>query len=949
MPYGWQVKLDGVDISDVVSRFSIDCSMDSFCREMTLDIMDADLYDGLDFTVLSDAAEIEILTRTGASYVSQGKFFVERPRIAHTVREDMMQGVWGRSATAALAEPFAPKVTRVWEEKTTFFAICEEMCDLVGFTWNSAYAEIIDFTIYPYTYEADGLYPIDVIAELAALGGCVATTDAGGHLCILPVNYAPTVADATVTDDDIASLSEDAEWPVFGNRLRIAPTGSLASYALNLIIPDPCLQQNTSHKAKMYAQVTDPSGEPVDGIVVDWSSDAAAASLVYAATNTQAILVQNEQVRADSFYELTLSLPPDSVDSIYAYSDAGRAVDLSSGGYTVSGNGVTLTNKLTYCDQLLVVNYRVRGVAVNYLTAGSAAEDVTVTADVEDQQDTGVVYVGNPCECPPSIRLTASPAAIAIHEISQLLVYVEDSGPVTNGRMVFMAETSAFRRGYLRWTSARLGIVAVTGEETVARNEVAGVTRCETEMFIASVTWVKRMGDDGEPVGADLYDSHDGKVIDLVSAVATGTALLVSYRAQGAALNLFTGIAVGEARLMAYIRTSREAGSEAYAAVRVEDDAEVSDDSPPDWSPGDLDGGYGGPGGTDDDPDDPDGGGSRYVDSPDAFDTDSVLCHKSDGSVETCEDGTLCCIGPGNTVGCFSPEICNRCLPANVSDGPTEEALGGRFDDALAAGCTCEEICRLEHDVFGTNQGYDDASGKTISQMVIDEGYEPGEPDYWDKYNEYYEEALQECIEACEEHSCAAAVLNYTTLQMGAGEHQTLYVTGHPDGSAITWRLEGGGSLNTTEGASVLFTSAASNADCDGNAEVSAFCNGELIDTITIAVNTSTSTAVAYYKLEINTVEGPTWCDANAYSKSYGCDGSLKSSYACTGCSAGYTPGCPSCNAGTMTSRCQAGSPWASFGGCSILSANGACANGAVVDVRTTTMIAEGCCPEALM
>jgi hypothetical protein len=386
MSYSWKIELNGVDISDHVSGFSITASLDNFCREMSLDIADPILYASLDFTQISEAPEIEIFTKTGSTFVSQGQFFIERPAITSTTQTEIMQGIWGRSITALLTEPFAPKVTKAWETQTTFFGICEEMCALVGLDFDSAYSDIDDFVIFPYTYEADGLYPADVITELATLAGAIATTDAAGHICIKQIVYSPSVADFTITDAQISEISERQEWPVFANRLRITPTGNLASYSIDLTIPDQCLHADATSKTKMFAQVRDPEGEPVNGIVVNWRHDSITASLAYESSNTQEILIQNERQQATGYRSLKTDIPASSIDGVWAYTDPGKATNLAAGGYTIDGNTITLTDKLAYCDQSLVVSYRAAGMAVNWLTAGPAADDVTVTGDVEGQR-----------------------------------------------------------------------------------------------------------------------------------------------------------------------------------------------------------------------------------------------------------------------------------------------------------------------------------------------------------------------------------------------------------------------------------------------------------------------------------------------------------------------------------------------------------------------------------
>lgn len=779
MAYGWKITLYSIDISDKISGFSITCSLTSFCREMTLDIIDPDLYASFDFSQVSETPEIEIFTKNGTTFISQGKFYLERPAIASTPHTETMQGVWGRSITALLTEPFAIKVTKVWETQTTFFAICEEMCALAGLDFDPAYSEISDFVIYPYTYEADGLYPADVISELAGLAGAIATTDRAGHVCIKQIEYSPSLADETITDADIADIEEKPEWPVFANRVRITPTGNTANYSVSMTVPNQCLHADAVSKTKLYAQVLDPDGEPVNGIVVNWSHDSITASLAYAASNTQEILIQNERQKATGYRGFKTNIPASLIDGVYAYTDNGKTVNLAAGGYTIDGNNVTLTTRLSYCDQSLVINYRAAGMAVNWLTAGPAADDVTVTADVEGQQDKKIIYIENPCQCPPDIRLTANPSSVLKNELASLLVYVEESGPVSTGRFVYMAETSEAKKGTLGWTTARVGQVRVKNEKSAARNEIAGVTQCETSMYPVSVASVRRVDEEGVPFGANLYSSFDisSKTVNLTTAVATGTELTIDYVAQGAALNTFTGKSLGTAKLNAYIHTTSEETKEDSADIRVTDKS-TNDGYPYDVEEGE----YGGVGGFDDD-----------------FDNDNgSFCVKTDGTKVKCPKGQRCC-SDGYTTDCREPGDCvggqiDPCYPASIQGQPDEQTLGMRFDTGLQYDCTCEQMCNNEFDIFGTTQGYDGASGKKVSDMALaqcGEGCADGSPAYWEKYAELKQAALDDCIAACQ---CAEG-MEWDTANspetIVAGSSVQVFVTGGR--GPYTWSVSGNG------------------------------------------------------------------------------------------------------------------------------------------------------------
>ena len=705
MPYAWKVEYNSVDISDKISGFTITASLESFCREMTLDIADRDFYDNLDFSQISEEPEIEIFTKVGSSYVSQGLFYIERPAIASTVDSDTLQGVWGRSITAKLSDPFSPKVNETWETKTTFFAICEEMCELAGLTWDESYCEIDDYVILPLTYKAENAYPISVITELAGFAGALVTTDRAGHVCIKRVDYAPSVADVTINDVDIQEIYETPEWPEFGNRVKIIPTGSVSGYSIDLIIPDNCLAADGAAQAKLFAQVKDEEGSPVNGMLVDWS-DNGNASLLYGQTNTQDIRITREQKRATNYYSVKVDFPPSSVDGIWAASDVARQTNLIADGYTVEGNTITLADRLAYCDQLLVIDYWSDGIAVNYLQAGTTSEDVTVTAALEDETDTGVVYIDNPCQCPPTLTLRAAPTSIHIAEVSALIVYMEESGPVTTGRTVYMEEIGDVAHGSLSWDGARLGTVTIENEETAAINEIAGLTQCELSMFPASVSSIYIMGEDGDgnpiPTGDNLYSSHEGKVVTLSTQLTGATALLAGYVAQGAALNHFTAEALGTANIKTWAITNREAGLEADCQIRVLD--------------------------------------------------------------ETSEVGetTVIFMGTGGDEGEFDekdkPDPSGTCAPENVSGDPTDNALSGRFSKSVTQGCTCEEICNLEFRVYGTTQNYDGASYRKIADIVTkDHGYTEGTPEYWEKYNELKTDALAACLNQCDDCGTALA------------------------------------------------------------------------------------------------------------------------------------------------------------------------------------------------
>jgi hypothetical protein len=153
MPYGWQILLNGVDISEKVSNFEITEDAQSYCRELTFGLLDKTIYNSFDFLSLPEEPTVEVKTRTGSTWVSQGLFFVERPSFREEITSSKADQVWGRSLTARLGSPFAVRITKAWTAQTSFFGICQEMCEASGITWDPAYCEIEDFVVFPHTFQ----------------------------------------------------------------------------------------------------------------------------------------------------------------------------------------------------------------------------------------------------------------------------------------------------------------------------------------------------------------------------------------------------------------------------------------------------------------------------------------------------------------------------------------------------------------------------------------------------------------------------------------------------------------------------------------------------------------------------------------------------------------------------------------------------------------------------
>jgi hypothetical protein len=185
--------------------------------------------------------------------------------------------------------------------------------------------------------------------------------------------------------------------------------------------------------------------------------------------------------------------------------------------------------------------------------------------------------------------------------------------------------------------------------------------------------------------------------------------------------------------------------------------------------------------------------------------------------------------------------------------------------------------------------------------------------------------------------------IGYTTQGMQVNEQQTLTVEGyHPRWAPHNYKWQiaaGGGTLSAESGYSVVYTAPATNPECINNATIELVCEGDVVDTLQIAINASedASWAVRVWS-DLRCVEVVPDMIYNCYliNRTYNCAGELMSGYPCElqrqagGCGACYDDWSPSaCYSGSNTMvALLAASP---------------------IDLRTAGMITDGCCPEQLL
>ncbi len=445
--YGYKFVLNGTtDITDKVSNFTIECGLDMYCRELSFELIDEDMYNDLIFSEIPETAAIEVFTRIteldeytdeyDPAWISQGKFFIERPTF-RIGTDTTTTGIWGRQSTAVLGEPFAQKVTKLWSEDTSFYEICEEILESVGLTWDYTKCDLQDFSVYADNFEADDQYPIEVlqkIVELAVGAEGYVTCDREGDICIRRVDRSPTVADHNITDLVVQTFNEEPEWPDFGNRIKIIPSETAAQYSIELFTEGECMGSGSVFSMDVYAQVCDGNGAPVNDVVVDWYFDplspksmwykyntnniTSAPTVFYknSKQNTSKMLISRELVKATGFNSLTVKFNVSSVVGVWAYSDIDKSYNFAPlGGYVVDGKDIFITGQgFDYCDQTVFVSYYASGMAKNILmykldveSEPDDVEDVlgtlVVIAAVSGKEASKEIYIDNSCKCTTSL------------------------------------------------------------------------------------------------------------------------------------------------------------------------------------------------------------------------------------------------------------------------------------------------------------------------------------------------------------------------------------------------------------------------------------------------------------------------------------------------------------------------------------------------------------------
>ena len=721
---GWDVLLDGISVKDQIESFSIRDTKGAYAREMSLVASDPAFYDQFDYGSLPQL-RIEIKIKNGQDWETQGKFYIEKPVIETQINSESSPGIWGRSETAKAGQPFSQKVTKAWTQDTTCYAIMTEMADLCGLT---IVYEMEDYPIFANSYAVSSAYPVDVITELARFAGGYTGSSPAGELVIKQDLFHPVVEDYIITDSDIIEITENVEYPDFGNRIKISSgvTGSNYSIKVQTEKGDACLPKDGNSSIILLAFVNDSAGDPVpDNTLVNWTSDAA-ATLDQAVTATGDYTLVNQKYKAKDYYNVDVDFPIKEVLGVWAYSDSGNTNNFFDQLSTFKNRTITVDTSFAFCDQTLRVSYVTLGCASNKLKAGTTSSVIEVTADVQGSTGTLTVQQGNTCACGSSLNIRQNPDGnICLGKMAHILVWATINNLPATGYKVQIREKAGC--GQLSSENKILKTAKILNEAGCAENNIAGISQVKTAIIPADSAVPQVFLKTDTYKTQDLYSSHIDNIIDLNTLLETGIEVAIDYTADGAVLVAWRTLGAVKdctADIVITMADGTEAGLRETLKLSAID-CTVSPDIP------DYDDDYSDYDPVDDDQNADDDGG--FDDDGNPFDSDV-----GDQTVlDPCDVAVL------NRISNIDNAVDdNSRNAARFGTGSKEACVSNNW------GCPCSDLCDSEiHE-----QGHTYDFSKTIHDIVL--GIYPdgeGTPEYNEAFEAERQNQMNICQQNCED------------------------------------------------------------------------------------------------------------------------------------------------------------------------------------------------------
>lgn len=518
----WRTLLNGTDITRKVFQVQTRFEAEKICGEVSIDIADRSVLDGIVLPRVPQGLSVQVDALVNGAWVSRGAYFLDESTYPQNPAARTAT-IWGRTQSARLTKPFAPKISRQWPAATTIAAILQELGAMCGV----AIQVQNDYPVCAYCYAVSDWYPSQIIQDLAEKSGQICWPQVDGSLLIAPRLYRDLPApDVTLIASQIEVKSVKRQVPDFGNRILVSGDGAVAGLSVQ-VVPmypeDECVAANGTDQVRLIAVVLGVDGDFVAaGTLINWS--AGAGFLAAASSVTGYAEIIGEEQRASDYYHVTLDLPAAAVIGVYAYSDIRRKRNLyQTRRGSVSGRTITFLSPLDYFDQALLIDYEVLG-AINTWTAGRVPGDIVILASVAGAQGQCTVHQSNPTACASTLTLESVPSQVCLGERATITAKATMFGGAGSGKIRFALSGC----GSLSSSQKVLTTNAIT--ERVRTTNWGGVTQIRVSAVPASGAINVYL--ESAP-GNNLYASHSGQTINLNTNLLSGTEVVVSYPGGG--------------------------------------------------------------------------------------------------------------------------------------------------------------------------------------------------------------------------------------------------------------------------------------------------------------------------------------------------------------------------------------------------------------------------------
>ena len=523
----WSVTLSGTDITALVSGVSVTFAAGNVCGECTIELADRSILAGIVVPRVPREPVLAITPAEGSALGAEPiQFFLEQISYPQSL-DARTATLWGRSTSARLTAPWAPKISRQWHESTTVSAVVAELADLCAVDVDVEHS----FPVCGYCYVVADQYPSEIIRDLAEKTGQELWPMPDGSVRLAPRAYVAGTVDAALDDAEMVIASVQRSVPEYGNRVLVSGDGAVAGLSVQVVPQypdDDCVRADGASKVRLVALVVDSDGEPVaDGTEVNWAASGGAMDADM--TETGEAMITGEELQADDYQTVTLAMPAVRVLGVYAQSDRSRRMNLYDWRQgSVDGNVISFSQSLDYFDQSLRVDYVVAGAATNSWQAGVRPGDVTVLASVAGASGSVTVHQSNPTACPSTITMEAYPPTDGACQ--------GDSVPVTVSVIQFGTEPGS---GQAIFTLSGCGSLSTSrrslSSASITENVVVTNVGAESQIQLRAIpSGDVVVYDPEESPMVDYYSATERNIVILNATLDEGRQLRAKYTGQGA-------------------------------------------------------------------------------------------------------------------------------------------------------------------------------------------------------------------------------------------------------------------------------------------------------------------------------------------------------------------------------------------------------------------------------